>query len=145
MDNIKKEYETFIRYVKSTWGSLIFEGDFKEEVNIEKVIIHNYKNDVTVGVYINDDAVYYTFVDGELIEKPYDGKAIKTTYYIDSDIMLYMLMECNIKEELGLTDTEVYISYYIDGYLQYNKDLTEKLKAHEESWAESYHCMIHDL
>ena len=140
----ENEYQEFLSYVKHTFGDLLFDGDFVEEVTIKKIIVHNYKNTFEVFVYINEDASYYDIEDGELIEVAYDGKPIKTTYTLNSQEVLYLLIKGSLIEDLGLSDVEFYILDFIDG-IDFNKDLSKRLDDSEGSWAEARYCAIHDL
>lgn len=138
----EEDYQEFIHYVKSTWKSL-FEWTFVCKVKIKKIIIHNCKNNFDVFVII-DDNVYENIIEGELVGIPYDGKAIKTSYSLSSDELLYVLIKGTLLEDLNLSDVEFVVTEFIDG-ISVNEYLTERLEGCEEDYAEDYYCRKHDL
>ena len=143
----EKEYWDFVRYVKGTWTELFESGDFLEDVTIKKVIVSVENNEFDVFVYLNDNSYYDIIghpVEGELVVVPYDGKPIKTSYTLNSVDILYIIVRGTFMEDLGLTDVEFQVFDYVDG-IQYNKELSKRLEANEESWAEARYCAIHDL
>ena len=143
----EKEYQDFVRYVRGTWSELFNNGDFLEEVTIKKVIVSGYKNEFEVFVYLNDNSYYDIIghpIEGELVEVAYDGKPIKTNYYLRGQDILYILVKGTLMEDLGLTDVEFQIFEFTDG-IQYNKELSKRLEGFEEGWAEARYCAIHDL
>ena len=144
----EKEYWDFVSYVKGTWSDLFFHnGDFLEDVTIKKVIVSVENNEFDVFVYLNDNSYYDIIghpVEGELVVVPYDGKPIKTSYTLNSVDILYIIVRGTFMEDLGLTDVEFQVFDYVDG-IQYNEELSKRLEANEESWAEARYCAIHDL
>ena len=145
----EQEYQKFLRYVKGTFGELLnltwFDWVEEEEITIKKVIISNYKNVFEVFVYLNGNPLYYDYnEDRELVKVAYDGKAIKTNYYLSSEDILYIMLKGTLLKDLGLEDVEVVISDFTDG-LEINKDLTKELEQKEQSYAETMYCIEHDL
>ena len=145
MDYLKKEYQQFLRYVKSTFGQLL-ENDWKEEPKIEKVIVSKHKNSFDILVYLNKDSIYYDydFDKRELLEITYTGKPIKTSYSLDDDLILYMLVKSNVIEDLGLNDVEFLLFDFIDG-IDVDKNLTKTLEDIQGEYAYDLYCVEHDL
>ena len=141
----QEEYERFLQYVKSTWSGVLNHGDWKEEVNIEKIIMGGYKKSYfKVFVYLEGKPEYYDLEDDELVTVRYDGKPIKAEYCLDTNEILYMLLKGTLIEDLGLTDVELILSDYID-FIEVNTDLTKMLEDEEQSYAETMYCIEHDL
>ena len=138
------EYMKFLGYVKATWRGLLDNGDWKEEVSIKKVIVSVENNNFDVFVYLNGNPEYYTFDDGKFVEAVYDGKAIKTEYYLNSIDILYMLLKGTLIEDLGLVDVDIIVYDFVEG-IDVNEDLTNLLRLEEESYAETLYCIEHDL
>lgn len=144
MDYDKEDYQQFIGYIKSTWSSL-FDDDWINEPQINDIIIDLYKNEFRVFVSLKDNT-YYRFVDGELITENYSSKEyIKTTYYRNDEALLYMLINGDIINDLGLKDVKIFINpCYVD-CIPVHKYLSKELEGFEESFAEALYCALHDL
>ena len=145
MSYLEQEYNQFLRYVKSTFGQL-FENDWKEEPKIEKIIFSKDKNSFDVFVYLNKDAVYYDydFQKRELLEIEYTGRPIKTHFDLQDDLILYMLLRCDIIKDLALEDVKLLLFDYIDG-IEENKYLSKMILDIQEDYAYDLYCMEHDL
>lgn len=147
----EQDYQEFVSYVRGTWRDLFEWGDFKEEVEIKKVLVSGEGHNFDVFVYINDNT-YYQAGDGkyyrmgdEIKEVAYDGKPIKTSYTLRSQDILYIILKGTLMGDLGLSeDVEFIVTDYVDG-IQHNEYLSRSLEGYEESWAEARYCAIHDL
>lgn len=142
---LKAEYNEFLRYVRGTWGPL-FENDWEQEPEIDKIIIYKHKNSFKVYVYLKENTYWgYDFKKRELYSVKYDtDKAIKTHYDLDDDIIAYMLFGSSIVEDLKLQDVEIRIFDFVDG-LEIEEELTRRLDDYEQDYAETLYCIIHDL
>lgn len=144
MDYDKKEYQQCLKYIQSTWSSL-FDDDWLEKPKIKDIIISLFKGEFTVCVSLEPNS-YYRFKDDKLITEEYKSdEYIKTTYTLNEDIILYMLINRNIINDLGLKDVQIFINpVYID-HIPINEYLSKELESFEESYAEDWYCFIHDL
>ena len=139
----QKEYEQFLGYVKSTWGSL-FDTDFRNEVKIRKIIISAQNNSFDVFVFIEENVyVDYDFETRILSDVPCGDKPIKTHYTLDSFVVLYMLLNGNLVNDLGLNDVEFVVFDFAN--FKIDEDLTKKLESFEQDYAETLYCIEHDL
>lgn len=140
----QKEYEQFLGYVKSTWGSLFEFSDFHNEVKIRKIIISAQNNSFDVFVFIEENVyVSYDFKTGVLSDVPCGEKPIKTHYTLDSILVLYMLLNGNLVNDLDLNDVE-FVMYDFTNF-EFDEALTKKLESHEQDYAETLYCIEHDL
>ena len=140
----EEEYKQFLKYVKGTWGALL-DNDWEQKPIIKDVVISLFNDEFTVCVTLESNK-YYTFEKGKVVLKEYNSnECIKTTYYINEELMLYMLSKGNIIQDLGLNNDKVFINAtYID-HIKVNKDLSRALERQEESYAETMYCIAHDL
>ena len=140
-----EQYQRFVKYVKSTWGSLL-DTDWINEPVIDKVIINNFKNTFKVCVYLKENE-YYDIKDGELVTVKYNGdNAIVTEYSLSNDILLYALLRGELLKEFGLDKEgiDVVIYDYVDG-IPVDESLTKRLERYEEDYAYTLYCIEHDL
>ena len=143
-DYDKEEYQQFIRYIKSTWGSLL-DGDWVNEPKIKDVVVELFKGTLTVCVSLEPNK-YYKYENGELTTEVYDPKEhIKTTYTINEEIILYMMVNGDIIKDLGLNKDKVFINPSYINHIPINKYLSQELEKAEESYAETMYCIAHDL
>ena len=145
---LQEDYEQFLRYVEGTWTSFfdVFNEDIvdlKEGASIEKIIVHGYKNNFKVFVYLKGNPVYYIIKDGDLVEVTYEGKPIKTEYCLNDELMLYMLLKGTFVEDLGLTDVPFHLWEFVEG-IEVDTGLSKKLENAEQDYAEAMYCMEHD-
>ena len=150
MDYNKEEYEKFLSYVRSTWGSL-FENDWIEEPTIKSILIHLSENNFKVFVSLNENSYYKFEGEGTLDEKElviakYNPENyIKAEYGVYDGLLLYMLVKADIIHDLGLEDVEIKINPAWVSYIPVDEYLSKELEAHEESYAETIYCIEHDL
>ena len=89
-----------------------------------KQILHIKGREKETGVYDRIDTLFFS---------------------LNEDIILYMLINGDIINDLGLKDVQIFINpVYID-HIPINEYLSKELESFEESYAEDWYCFIHDL
>ena len=142
--NIREEYNLFLHYVKSTWSQL-FENDWEQDPEIDNIVINMHNGTITVCVFLKQNHYYkYDFKTRELQKVEYSQKAIKTTYNVAEEVMLYMMLTDEIIKDLNLQDVDISISEYIDG-IEEDEYLTKELQEIEGEYAYDLYCMLNDL
>ena len=148
MDYDKEDYNQFLRYIQSTWSQL-FDNDWLQEPKIDSIIIDLSENKFTVCVSLKDNS-YYKFDNGHftgnlIIEKYDPSKYIKTEYDLNNELILYMLINGDIINDLGLKDVEININPYWISYIPIDEYLSKQLEKCQEDYAETMYCIMHDL
>ena len=141
---MEEECRRFLGYIHSTWSELL-DTDWVNEPKIKDIIVNLFKGEFTVFVSLENNS-YYAIEDGELIQKEYDSdKYIKTTYCINEELLLYILLKKDIIEDLGLKNTKIFVNPCYMDYIPVEKQLSKRLEKNEESYAETLYCIEHDL
>ena len=146
---VQKSYDEFLSYVKSVWSSLL-ENDWVDEPTIKKVVVTLKDNDFVVFVTLNENKYYEWDCKKGVYEVEYTGKPIKTGYTLPNTLITYMLLNCDVLKDLGLSDDVEFVvsdvgeCMYFDD-ISVDDELNKRLYDIECAYAYDWYCREHDL